>query len=199
MDYVALGRGGPKVSAIGLGMWQAGGKAWGSDVRDADCRKAMERAVELGINLVDTAEAYGDGHSETVMSRAIKNVGRDNVFVATKVGGWHLRADDVEKACAASLKRLGVREIDLYQVHWPDPWSQVPLRETMKALEALHRAGRIRNIGVSNFAVRDLTEARSHLSRADIASNQVLYNMLQLDAEAEVLPYYKPDGNPILA
>jgi len=199
MDYVALGRGGPKVSAIGLGMWQAGGKAWGSDVRDADCRKAMERAVELGINLVDTAEAYGDGHSETVMSRAIKNVGRDNVFVATKVGGWHLRPDDVQKACAASLKRLGVREIDLYQVHWPDPWGQVPLRETMKALEALHRAGKIRHIGVSNFAVRDMREARSHLSRTDLTSNQVRYNMLQRDVEKEVLPYCAREGIGILA
>jgi len=199
MDYVALGRGGPKGSAIGLGMWQAGGKAWGSDVRDADCRKAMERAVELGINLVDTAEAYGDGHSETVMSRAIKNVGRDNVFVATKVGGWHLRPDDVRKACAASLKRLGVREIDLYQVHWPDPWGQVPLRETMKALEALQRAGKIRHIGVSNFAVRDMREARSHLSRTDLTSNQVRYNMLQRDVEKEVLPYCAREGIGILA
>jgi aryl-alcohol dehydrogenase-like predicted oxidoreductase len=199
MEYVSLGRGGPNVSVVGLGMWQAGGKAWGSDVRDADCRKAMERAVELGINLVDTAEAYGDGHSERVMSRAIRNVGRDHVFVATKVGGWHLRADDVKKACAASLKRLGVREIDLYQVHWPDPWSQVPLRETMKALEALHRAGKIRNIGVSNFAVRDLKEARSYLSRADIVSNQVRYNMLQREVEAEVVPYCKREGIAILA
>ena len=199
MDYVALGRGGPKVSAIGLGMWQAGGKAWGSDVRDADCRKAMERAVELGINLVDTAEAYGEGHSETVMSRAIKNVGRDNVFIATKVGGWHLRPDDVRKACAASLKRLGVREIELYQVHWPDPWGQVPLRETMKALEALQRAGKIRHIGVSNFAVRDMREARSHLSRTDLTSNQVRYNMLQRDVEKEVLPYCAREGIGILA
>ena len=194
-----MGRGGPKVSAIGLGMWQAGGKAWGSDVRDADCRKAMERAVELGINLVDTAEAYGDGHSETVMSRAIKNVGRDNVFIATKVGGWHLRPDDVRKACAASLKRLGVRETDLYQVHWPDPWGQVPLRETMKALEALQRAGKIRHIGVSNFAVRDMREARSHLSRTDLTSNQVRYNMLQRDVEKEVLPYCAREGIGILA
>ena len=199
MEYVSLGRGGPDVSAVGLGMWQAGGKAWGADVRDADCRKAMERAVDLGINLVDTAEAYGDGHSEQVISRAIKNVGRDRVFIATKVGGWHLRADDVKKACAASLKRLGVREIDLYQVHWPDPWSQVPLRETMKALEALHRTDRIRNIGVSNFAVRDLEEARSHLSRADIASNQVRYNMLQREVEAEVVPYCKREGIAVLA
>ena len=85
MDYVALGRGGPKVSEVGVGMWQAGGKAWGSDVRDADCQRAMERAVELGINLVDTAEAYGDGHSEKVMSKAIKNVGRDHVFIAHAV------------------------------------------------------------------------------------------------------------------
>ena len=199
MDYIALGRGGPRVSAIGVGMWQAGGKAWGADVRDADCRKAMERAVELGINLVDTAEAYGDGHSEQVMSGAIKNVGRDNVFIATKVGGWHLRAEDVEKACAASLKRLGVREIDLYQVHWPDPWSQVPLRETMKALEGLHWAGKIRHIGVSNFAVRDLKEARSYLSRTDIASNQVQYNMLQRNVETEVLPFCRREGIAILA
>src|SRR5256712_8299909 len=143
----------------------------------------------------DQSRGYGRGirrrHSEQVMSRAIKNVGRDRVFIATKVGGWHLRADDVRKACAGSLKRLGVREIDLYQVHWPDPWSQVPLRETMKALEALHRAGRIRHIGVSNFAVRDLEEARSDLSKADIASNQVRYNMLQREVEAEVVPYCK--------
>ena len=199
MDYIRLGRGGPEVSAIGLGMWQAGGKAWGNDVRDADCRKAMERAVELGVNLVDTAEAYGEGHSEKVMSRAIKEVGRDAVFIATKVGGWHLHADDVKRACAASLKRLGVREIDLYQVHWPDPWSQVPLRETMRALEALHRAGKIRQVGVSNFAVRDLVEARTHLSRTDIASNQVRYNMLQRDVEAEVVPYCRREGITILA
>lgn len=199
MDYIALGRGGPKVSAIGVGMWQAGGKAWGNDVRDADCRRAMERAVALGINLVDTAEAYGDGHSERVMRPAIQAVGRDNVFVATKVGGWHLRPDDVKKACAGSLKRLGVQEIDLYQIHWPDPWSQVPLRDTMKALEALHRAGKIRHIGVSNFAVRDLEEARSHLSRADVASNQVRYNMLQREVEAEVLPYCRREGIAVLA
>src|SRR2546428_512349 len=86
MQYVSLGRGGPDVSAVGLGMWQAGGKAWGSDGRDADCREAMERAVELGINLVDTAEAYGDGPSESVMSPAIRNVGRAPGFATTKVG-----------------------------------------------------------------------------------------------------------------
>src|SRR3989442_14979326 len=98
MEYVPLGRGGPKVSEVGLGMWQAGGKTWGSDVREADCQRAMERAVELGIDLFDTAQAYGDGHSEKVMSKAIKNGGRGHVFIATKVGGGHPRGDDGKKA-----------------------------------------------------------------------------------------------------
>ena len=87
------------------------------------------------------------------------------------------------------MKRLGVNEIDLYQVHWPDPWEQVPLKETMKALEKLYTEGKIRAIGVSNFAVRDLEEARSYLSRTDIVSNQVRYNFLQREIEEEVLPY----------
>src|SRR2546426_10927604 len=97
MEYVSLGRGGPDVSAVGLGMWQAGGKTWGSDVRDAECREAMERAVELGSNLADTAEAYGNRHSERVISRAIRDVGRYRVFGAKKVGGGLLRAADGSK------------------------------------------------------------------------------------------------------
>lgn len=199
MRMVELGRGGPKVSEIGIGMWQAGGKSWGQDVRDKDCIAAMARAVELGITLFDTAEVYGHGHSEEVVGKAIRQAGRENVFLATKVAGDHVRPVDVERACRGSLKRLGIREIDLYQVHWPSCWDQVPLRDTMKALEKLHRAGKIRNIGVSNFAVRDLEEARAHLSRTDIVSDQVRYNMLQREIEAELLPYCEREGVAILA
>lgn len=199
MKRVALGRRGPDVSEIGVGMWQAGGTAWGDDVRDLDCQKAMERAVELGINLVDTAEAYGEGHSEQVVGKAVRSVGRDNVFVATKVAGEHLRAPDVERACRGSLKRLGLREIDLYQVHWPNPWSLTPIPETMKALERLVRQGRIRHIGVSNFAVRDLEEARTSLSRADIVSDQVQYSLLHREPEAGLALYAKREGIALLA
>src|SRR3990172_5733148 len=199
MRMVQLGRGGPKVTEIGIGMWQAGGKSWGSDVRDRDCQAAMEKAVELGINLVDTAEVYGRGHSEEVTGKAIKAAGRDNVFIATKLAGDHARAADVDRACRGSLKRLAVREIDLYQVHWPSPWDQIPMRETMKALERLQRAGKIRHIGVSNFAVRDLEEARSALSRTDIVSDQVRYNLLQREVESELLPYCRREGIAILA
>ncbi len=199
MKQVNLGRGGPKVSEIGIGMWQAGGKSWGEDVVDADCQEAMVHAIDLGVNLVDTAEAYGDGHSETVVGRAIRSAGRDRVFLATKVGGDHLRARDVERACRESLKRLGVREIDLYQIHWPNPWSLTPIPETMKALERLERKGKIRHIGVSNFAVRDLEEGRAALSRTDIVSDQVQYSLLHREPEAGLVSYAKREGIALLA
>ncbi len=199
MRYVSLGRNGPKVSEIGIGMWQAGGKAWGEDVADLDCQSAMERAVQLGINLVDTAEGYGDGHSEEIVGEALREAGRDNVFIATKVAGEHLRPKDVERACRESLKRIGVREIDLYQIHWPNPWSLTPLPETMRALEKLQRAGKIAHIGVSNFAVRDLEEARSALSRTDIVSDQVQYSLLHREPEAGLTAYAKREGIALLA
>ncbi len=87
MQMVELGRNGPKVSEIGIGMWQAGGKSWGSDVRDKDCWAAMERAIEFGINLIDTAEVYGMGHSEEIAGKGIKAVGRENVFIARRSRG----------------------------------------------------------------------------------------------------------------
>jgi aryl-alcohol dehydrogenase-like predicted oxidoreductase len=159
----------------------------------------MERAVELGINLFDTAEVYGHGHSEEVVGQATEAVGRERVLIATKVGGDHLRPKDVARACRGSLRRLRVEAIDLYQVHWPSPWDLIPLRDTMKALEKLQREGKIRHIGVSNFAVRDLEEARAHLSRTDIVSNQVQYSLLHREPEAELLRYCRREGIGILA
>lgn len=199
MDRTQLGRSDLEVSRMGLGMWQAGGDLWGEDVRDEDCIAAMVRAHELGVTLFDTAEAYGDGHSEEVVGRALQEIGRDGIVVATKVGGSHLRYEHVLEACARSRERLGVDVIDLYQVHWPDPWQQVPLGETMRALEQLHRDGRIRAVGVSNFAVRDLEEARSALSSVDIVSNQVQYSLLHREVEKEVLPYCREEGIAVLA
>ncbi len=199
MQRVELGRSGIKVSRIGLGMWQAGGKNWGKDVNDRDCVAAMVRAHECGVNLIDTAEVYGEGHSEQVVGKAIKAIGRDDLVIATKVAGYHMREGDVERACRASLKRLGIKEIDVYQVHWPDPWDQVPFTEGFRALERLHRKGLIRSIAVSNFAVRDLEDARSHLSRADIVSDQLRYNLLQREIEAEVLPYCRRERISVLA
>src|SRR6266480_6205025 len=199
MDYVKLGRNGPRVSAVGTGTWQAGDDTWGPDVTDRDCVDAIVRAAELGMNLVDTAENYGRGHSEEVLSQAIRKAGRENVFVATKVSDHHLRPEDVAKACDGSLRRLGIRHIDLYQVHWTDPYDQVPLVKTMRAMERLERQGKVGLIGVSNFAVRDLEEARSALSRTDIVSDQVQYNLLHRNVEAQVLPYCRREKISVLA
>jgi aryl-alcohol dehydrogenase-like predicted oxidoreductase len=196
METRTLGSNGPKISQIGIGVWQAS-DLWKGD--DEQIVRAITRAHELGVNLVDTAEVYGKGHSEEVVGRALRDIGRDEFVVATKVHGANLRYDELQRAAAASMKRLGVSEIDLYQVHWPDPWEQVPLKETMRALEKLYTDGKIRAIGVSNFAVRDLEEARSHLSRTDIVSNQVRYNFLQREIEEEVLPYCRKNNITILA
>ena len=166
---------------------------------DENCIQAVIRSSELGVNLMDTAEAYGGGHSEEVLGKAIKKVGREKLVVATKVSGSHPRYDDVLKACDLSLRRLGVDQIDLYQVHWPDPWQQIPLKHTMKAMEKLYHDGKIRAIGVSNFGVRDLEEARSILSHAEIVSDQVKYNLIDRQIEEEVLPYCSRENITILA
>ncbi len=199
VDAVELGRSGIKVSRIGLGMWQAGGKNWGKDVNDKDCVAAMVRAHECGVNLIDTAEVYGEGHSEEVVGKAIKAIGRNNLVIATKIAGYHMRERDVERACRGSLKRLGIKDIDVYQVHWPDPWGQVPFAEGFPALERLWKKGLIRSIAVSNFAVRDLEDARAQLSRTDIASDQLYYNLLQREIETEVLPYCRREKISVLA
>ncbi len=199
MERIKLGNSKVEVSRLGLGAWQASGKPWGEDVKEEDCIEAVVRANELGINLVDTAEGYGQGRSEEVVGKAIKRLNRDDILVATKVTGSHLRYDQVIKACELSIKRLGVESIDLYQIHWPSVWDQVPLKETMKALEKLYKEGKVRSIGVSNFAVRDMEEARSALSFTDIVSNQVQYNMVHREIEKEVLPYCQREGITVLA
>lgn len=193
---VELGKSGLKVSKIGLGVWQASGE-WKGD--DNKVIEAIRRSQELGVNLLDTAEAYGEGHSEGVVGRALRVLGRDNFVVATKVYGSHLRYDELQRACAYSLRRLGISEIDLYQIHWPDPWEQIPLRETMRAMEKLYSDGKIRAIGVSNFAVRDLEEARSLLSKSEIVSDQLQYSLVHRELEEEIVPYCKREGIRILA
>lgn len=189
LQSIVLGSSGLKVSKVGLGALQASGKKWRSELRDKEVASAIKKSIELGINFIDTAESYGGGHSEEVIGKVAKEFGRDNLVIATKVNGRHLRYFELQKACNASLERLGLKVIDLYQIHWPDPWEQIPFSKTFRAMEKLYNEGKIRAIGVSNFAVRDLKEARSLLSRTEIVSNQLRYNLVQREIEQEVLPY----------
>src|SRR5438034_11370087 len=134
MEFRTLGKNGPKVSRIGMGVWQAS-DLWKGD--DEQIIRGITRSHGLGVNLVDTAEVYGNGHSEQVVGRALRDIGRDEFVVATKVHGAKLRYDELQTAAAASMKRLGVNELELNQVHWPDPWETDHLTQTMKRPEKL--------------------------------------------------------------
>jgi diketogulonate reductase-like aldo/keto reductase len=184
MEYRKLGRTGEKVSTIGMGTWRMG------SFRTKEERQgqvaSLKRGIELGINLIDTAEMYAAGKAEEVVADATTGV-RDDVFIATKVSPEHLHHDDVIRACRSSLSRLGTTYVDLYQVHWPNP--RVPIEETMGAMEELVDAGLVRHIGVSNFSVAETAAASEALSKHELVSNQVEYSLSNRYVEPEILPY----------
>jgi len=197
MEYTTLGTSDIEVSKIGLGTWQFGTEGWGfgQDFTDADALATMDKALELGINLIDTAEVYGDGRSEEIVGRALGGR-RERVVLATKVLPRHLREHDLIRACDESLRRLNTDWIDLYQIHAADPY--VPLTESMSGLAKLVRQGKVRSVGVSNFSV-PLLRAAAEAFTGNIVSNQVRYNLLQRDIEREILPYCREHGITVIA
>ena len=153
MLYRKLGQTGIDVSVIALGCWPfAGGGYWGEQDDQASIA-TVHAALDAGINFFDTAEGYGRGHSERVLGEGLKGR-RHQAVIATKVSASHLSAEGVAQACEGRLANLQTDYIDLYQIHWPN-WT-IPLAETVEAQAKLKRLGKIRAIGVSNFAVQDL-------------------------------------------
>ncbi len=197
MEFKRLGKTDVFVPALGLGTWEMGGRFHPDYSQDDDVVEIIRYAVERGMSLIDTAEVYGAGHCEELVGEAIKRFPREKVFIATKVWPDNLRYEAVLKALERSLERLGTSYVDLYQVHWPNPF--IPVRETMKAMEKLVDEGKVRFIGVSNFSVKELDEAMSHLSKYDIVSNQVLYNPMSRLIEEELLPFCKKNKITIIA
>ncbi|MGA2767351.1 MAG: aldo/keto reductase [Candidatus Bathyarchaeia archaeon] len=155
--------------------------------------EALKKGLELGINLIDTAEIY---QTEDIVAEAIKGHERGDLFIATKVPGNNLRYDDVLKAAENSLNRLECSYIDLYQIHWPN--SRVPIEETMKAMEKLVDDGKVRYLGVSNFSLEQMRRAEEALSKNKLASNQVEYNLMVRGIEKDLLPYCEQKGIVIL-
>ncbi len=198
MEYVRLGKSDLRVSVIGLGAWQIGSTGWGwsIDFEKEQAVKTINKAIELGINFIDTAESYGAGLSEKIIGAVIKE-NREELLIATKISSSNLSYDDVLAAAGGSLTRLDIDYIDLYQIHSPNP--SIPIRETMKAMEKLVSEGKISYIGVSNFNVNDLREAQEALSSHDIVSNQVGYNLLQKEIEDDLLPYARKEDISIIA
>ena len=184
-------------SRVGLGTWAMGGVQWGGTDDDESVRTIHE-ALDLGITLIDTAPAYGFGHSEEVVGRAIaERGGREKVVLATKGGlerfGDGLFRNSTRKQLITevedSLRRLRTDYIDLYQIHWPDP--RTPVEQTAAALLELQQAGKIRALGVSNYSI----EAMERFRRvAPLASAQPPLNLFERQAEADILPWCHARG-----
>ena len=190
MKYNKLGKTDINVSVMALGCWPFGGvETWG-DQDDADSIETVHVALDSGIILFDTAAAYG--RSEEVLGRALKGR-RDEAVIATKLGGSQLVGDNLVRACERSLQNLQTDWIDLYQIHWPN-W-KVPISETMEALKRLKEQGKVRAIGVCNFAKKDLTDL---LAIGHIETNQWPFSLMWRCVEREVQPICLENGIGII-
>ena len=202
MEFVDIPGTSIRASRIALGTWAIGGWMWGgSDEREAI--KTIHAALDRGINLIDTAPVYGFGRSEEIVGKALAMDGRrKGAIIATKAGlDWKdgkpfrdARKTRIVEEVENSLRRLQTDVIDLYQVHWPDP--NTPIAEVAEAMDALHRAGKIRAIGVSNFSPAQMDEFRKV---APLHAAQPPYNLFEREIDRDVLPYCRDRDIALLA
>lgn len=206
-----LGNGGPEVGRLGYGAMVLEGYYGAAD--DGQAMDTVRRALDAGMTMIDSADAYGNGHNETLLGRAIAGR-RDQAFVATKFGivfeageagtelptGWGFsltingRPDYARRALEASLRRLGVDEIDLWYAHYPDP--ATPIEETVGAMAEAARAGKVRHLGLSNVTADQIR--RAHAVHP-IAAVQYEYSLWRREAEAEILPALRDEGIALVA
>jgi aryl-alcohol dehydrogenase-like predicted oxidoreductase len=198
-----LGNSDLQITSIGFGAWAAGGPgwefSWGAQ-DDADSVAAIHRALELGVNWIDTAAIYGLGHSEEIVARALKEWRGARPYVFTKcVLRWDANgkisqnhsAASIRQECEDSIRRLESDVIDLYQIHWPPRDNGPQLEEAWQAMAALQKEGKVRWIGVSNF---DAAQMRRALTIAPVTSNQPPYSIIRRAIEAETLPFCVKQG-----
>ncbi len=193
VEYVKVPGTDIQVSRVGVGTWAIGGWMWGGTHQELAV-KALLKAFDMGLNLVDTAPVYGFGLSESIVGKALKEYGeKDRIVIATKVGlEWtpegkvcrNSSKERIMKEVEDSLRRLERDYIDIYQVHWPDP--KVPIEETAQAMHELYRQGKIRAIGVSNYSPQQMDTFRSV---APLHVCQPPYNLFEREIEKDVLPY----------
>ncbi len=206
MQTRKFGNTGMETTTIGFGSWAVGGSGWAAGWGPQDDEEsvgAIRRALELGVNWIDTAAVYGLGHSEEVVVRALKGVPEgERPYVFTKCSmiwdengeiGHNLKADSVKRECEESLRRLNTDVIDLYQIHWPNPDEEI--EEGWQAMAELKEEGKVRHIGVSNF---DVSQMKRGQAIASIDSLQPPYSMLDRGIEDEVLPYCREQNIAVI-
>jgi aryl-alcohol dehydrogenase-like predicted oxidoreductase len=205
MNTKRLGNSDLFITPIGFGAWAIGGSgwefAWGNQ-DDRDSIAAIREALGNGVNWIDTAAVYGLGHSEEIVARALEGV-RERPYVFSKCSmvwderreiGHSLKADSIRRECEASLRRLRVETIDLYQIHWPNPDEDI--EEGWATLAALKKEGKVRHIGVSNFNVAQMKRAQVI---APITSLQPRYSLLHREIEEEILPFAARENIGVIA
>jgi diketogulonate reductase-like aldo/keto reductase len=178
MEYKELSKG-ASIPVLGAGTWGIGGKHSADYSKDECGINAIRTAIDFGMTHIDTAEYYGAGHTEELVGKAIQTCKRKDLFLTTKVYRTHLRYVDVLSSIRKSLQRLSTDYVDLFLIHWPN--KEVPIEETMNALEVCVEEGYTRFIGVSNFSVDLFQEAESHLKRHLLVANQVYFNLTRVN------------------
>ena len=206
MQTRKFGRTEMRTTPIGFGSWAIGGPEWAAGWGPQDDEEsvgAIRRAVELGMNWIDTAAAYGLGHSEEIVARALEGAPEaERPYIFTKCSlvwdengqlGNSLKKGSVKKECEDSLRRLKTDAIDLYQIHWPNPDEDI--EESWQAMAELKQEGKVRNIGVSNFDVGQMKRAQTI---APIDSLQPPYSMLSREVEDEILPFCEQENIAVI-
>jgi aryl-alcohol dehydrogenase-like predicted oxidoreductase len=205
MHTCRLGTSDLSITPLGFGAWAIGGGGWAfawGPQDDAESIATIHEAIDLSINWIDTAAVYGLGHSEEVVAKALDGVA-NRPYVFTKCGriwgadrqiGKSLKADSIRRECEASLKRLRVDVIDLYQIHWPEPDEDI--EEGWQAVQRLKAEGKIRWAGVSNFDAKQMSRIAK---LGDIVSLQPPYSLLRREIEPEILPYCGANNIGVIA
>ena len=198
MRYTRLGRRGPRISVVGLGLWQAGSRLWGGRSPEtlAEIRRGIELALQHGINFFDTAEIYGAGLSEKLLGEAIREH-RDEAIIATKVAGHRWTWWDIRRAAEASRRRLGTTP-DLIQHHWPPP-VYAPICRLARSLERLIDEGLTHHIGLSNYPAHLLEKILECMKRHEPVSNQVQYSLAYRAPENRLKPLMDSRGMTLIA
>lgn len=190
MKSATIGDESIEISEITLGLWNlSGDDTWG-DQQEQAAINTIHEAIDVGITTFDNAEMYGDGYAEELLGRALKSVNRERVTIASKVTPDSLRYDDVIESCNQSLERMNTDYLDIYYIHWPN--RDVPFAETLRALAALKREGKIREVAISNFGPKDIERIFATIERKSIdvypVLNQVPYNLLFRAIEYDIIP-----------
>ena len=196
MRKVKLGKTGESIPVLGIGTW--GIKKRKSKEFYDSWRETIRKGIELGMTHIDTAEFYGQGLSERVLGEIIKEHNRDDLFITSKLFPKHFGKSAMKRACDKSLKRLGIKNLDLYLIHWPS-FVGSKIKKHMEVMEELINEGKTRYIGVSNYSVDQFEEGQECLKKTELVTNQLWTNITKQKHIHESLPFYRKEGVTLTA